>query len=31
MSDFKGQQFIDPYGHDYEVTTYDYASVAARL
>jgi catechol 2,3-dioxygenase-like lactoylglutathione lyase family enzyme len=23
--------FVDPYGHNYEVTTYDYAFVAARL
>jgi len=23
--------FIDPYGNNYEVTTYDYAFVAARL
>ena len=25
LSDFKVQQFVDPHGHGYEVTTYDYA------
>ena len=41
MSNFKVQQidheesfsiyFVDPCGHNYEVTIYDYAFVAARL